>query len=100
MLLFKSFFKTHKRKEITKICHKYQIYDFTINDDMSVSVDYDVRLKIETSKLPIKFKEVKGDFDCSSIGLETLEGCPEIVDGDFDCSFNSLKSLELSRGDK
>jgi len=40
---------------------------------------------------------VKGDFECSSTNIESLEGCPQRVNGSFDCSNNNeLNSLEGS----
>ena len=45
-------------------------------------------------KLPIKFKEVHGDFRINTGFLKTLEGCPEKVDGDFDVSYNQLINLK------
>ena len=37
---------------------------------------------LDLTKLPIKFSEVGGYFDCSWNELKTLEGAPEIVGGD------------------
>jgi len=45
-------------------------------------------------KLPVKFKEARGSFDCSHNQLETLEGAPEYVNMNFYCSGNHLTSLE------
>ena len=55
--------------EIHIICKKYGIIDYTINDDMSISVEGDVNLTHKNLKsLPIKFKEVGGYFWCSVSG--------------------------------
>ena len=49
--------------EIHNICKKYNIKNYTINDDMSISVEGDDILSHESLKsLPIKFKEVTGYF--------------------------------------
>ena len=45
-------------------------------------------------KLPVKFKQIYGDFYCSATNLTSLEGSPRIVRGLFDCSYNKLDSLE------
>lgn len=45
-------------------------------------------------KLPVKFKEVRGDFRINIGGLKTLENCPEKVYGDFDVSYNELINLK------
>lgn len=42
----------------------------------------------------VDFGEVKGDFDCSGLGLTSLKGAPALVDGNFNCSRNELTSLE------
>ncbi len=81
--------------EIHNLCRKYGIIDYTINSDMSISVEGDVDLTHKNLKsLPIKFKEVSGDFDCGYNQLTSLEGRPETVGGHFSCSRNQLTSLE------
>lgn len=84
-------------KEIHKICKKYNITNYSINDDMSIDVDNDVDLSYsDLHKLPLNFNKVNGDFDCSCNNLESLEGSPSEVGGDFDCGYNHLESLEFS----
>jgi len=81
--------------EVHNLCMKYNINNYTINDDMSISVEGDVNLPHKNLKsLPIKFKEVGGYFYCYNNQLTSLEYCPETVDGDFSCSNNQLTSLE------
>ncbi len=80
--------------EIHNICEEYNIKNYTINSDMSISVDGSVNLSYRNLKsIPIKFKEVGGDFYCYSNNL-TLEYCPETVGGHFNCSDNQLTSLK------
>jgi len=44
--------------EIHNLCKKYDINNYTINDDMSISVEGDVNLSYRNLKsIPIKFKE-------------------------------------------
>lgn len=69
------------------------------NKDGTYSSDRDVDVSkelVKNGKLQIKFKHVKGFFDCSSLDLTSLEGCPETIGGDFDCAYNKITSLEGS----
>lgn len=76
---------------------KYDIENYTINDDGTIDVDGDVSLDNigrDSGKLPFKFGKITGGFDCSYNNLDSLEGCPKEVGGDFDCSNNFLYSLD------
>ena len=86
------------KEEVIEVCRNYQIYNYTINDDLSIDVDGDVDLHNQGlgKCLPLRFNYVGGDFDCSNNELKTLEGSPQTVDGDFYCYRNNLKSLEGS----
>ena len=44
--------------------------------------------------MPLKFRRVAGNFNCSRNYLTSLEGCPEYVGLTFDCSENEITSLE------
>ena len=46
------------------------------------------------SRLPIKFGEVKGNFEVRRSGLRSLEGCPHTVGGNFRCGRNPIKSFK------
>lgn len=61
-----------------------------------VNVDGDLYIFNNKDSIGIKFGRVTGLLDCSSAGLETLEGLglPDEVGGDFDCSANELKNLK------
>ena len=84
-----------KPSEIHNICKKYYINNYTINDDMSISVSGNVGLGYYNLKsIPINFKEVDGYFNCSYNQLISLKGCPETVGGDFYCNNNQLTSLK------
>ncbi len=84
-----------KPSEIHKICEKYHIKNYTINSDMSISVNGHVDLAFKNLKsIPINFKEVDGYFNCSYNQLTSLQGCPETVGGDFYCDDSQLTSLE------
>jgi len=81
--------------EIHKICKEHDIKYYTINDDMSISVDGDVSLSGRNLKsIPITFKEVGSHFYCGYNQLTSLKGCPETVGGHFSCDNNQLTSLE------
>ena len=83
--------------DIESICRKYGIKNYTVNDDGSVDVDGNVNLRnLGLTKLPIKFRNVSGDFYCSNNQLISLEGCPQSVGGYFFCDNNQLTSLEGS----
>ena len=58
--------------------------------DVSVKTNNDIHVSV----LPIKFKYVKGNFNCSALRLTTLNGCPNTVEGNFSCQHNKLISLE------
>lgn len=80
---------------INYICDQYGISNYSINEDMSVSVDGDVFLyKMDLIEIPIKFKKVSGYFDCSCNGLTSLINSPIEVLGSFNCSNNNLRSLK------
>jgi hypothetical protein len=84
-------------KYIESVCKKYSIQNWTINKDGSIDVDGYVNLSDKgLDKLPLKFRNVTGNFKCSSNNLTSLEGGPESVGGDFWCSYNNLTSLEGS----
>jgi Leucine-rich repeat (LRR) protein len=88
-------FISESKLDIHSICQKYGIdADYTINEDGSIDVDGNVWLNnFNLTKLPLKFGNVSGRFDCSDNQLTTLEGSPERVGENFDCSNNKLTSL-------
>jgi len=83
---------------INFICKKYDIENYTINDDYSVDVIGNVSLsgRKGLTKLPLKFNKVRGHFSCICNQLTTLEGGPESVTGSFSCDINNLTTLEGS----
>lgn len=66
---------------------------FTIHDTGVVDAHGSILLSKETSRLPVRFGVVGGNFLCHRNKLETLEGCPHTVLETFDCSENQLISL-------
>jgi hypothetical protein len=82
---------------IHDICKKYNITNYTINDDGSIDVNGNVDLwDKRLTELPLTFNKVNGYFDCSYNNLTTLKGCPRWVGSSFICSYNNLTSLEFS----
>ena len=73
--------KFNESKEYIKsICQKYGIKNYTINDDGSIDVNGDVILsRIGFTKIPVKFKNVRGYFDCQDNQLTTLENAPQSI---------------------
>lgn len=72
-----------------------QIDEYSVNDDCTIDVNGDVNFSCEyLRELPITFRVVKGNFDCSKLNLTTLKGSPKVVFGNFNCSFNKLTTLE------
>jgi hypothetical protein len=100
---FKSVF--HKYR-IDPICAKFNINNYTINDNGSIDVDGNVYLKPVFSytakeiansflkEIPVKFSKISGNFFCSNNKLTSLKGSPKLVNGDFGCHNNKLTSLQ------
>jgi hypothetical protein len=72
--LFESFNNFQNTEEdINRICRKYSIKNYTINQDMSIDVDDDVVLYDRgLVKLPLRFNKIRGNFNCYTNKLTTL----------------------------
>ncbi|NBP59030.1 hypothetical protein EBU71_21275, partial [bacterium] len=82
-------------EEIRKICEKYDIRNWSLNEEGLVDVDHFVDLRNQKlAELPLKFGRVAGVFFCNFNNLTTLDGAPEQVGDDFYCYENKLTSLE------
>jgi len=82
------------KKEIIRWLDEMGIINYTINDTSTVTVKGDVYLDFKgLVEIPVQFRIVYGNFNCSNNSLTTLKGSPREVGGDFDCSFNELNSL-------
>lgn len=80
--------------EITEICKKYQIENYSINPDGSIDVDGNVDLfSRNLAILPLKFGRVLGNFNIQNNLLTTLYGAPVAVGGNFNCYHNRLTNL-------
>jgi hypothetical protein len=85
------------KEYIESICNKFGIKNWTLNEDGSIDVDGDVYVDLSFKKLikiPIKFRNVSGNFNCSYNNLTSLEGSPKWVSGNFCCDNNNLSSLK------
>ena len=83
------------KKQIEDWLLSMNIGNYVINDDLSVDVDGGVKISNkQLAKIPVKFRNVSGDFYCYDNTLTSLEHCPSFVGGDFLCSTNKLTSLE------
>ena len=83
------------KNEIDKICKKYKITNYTINQDKSVDVYQNVDLIYKgLKKIPLNFNKVEGDFHCSINSLDSLKDSPDYVSGSFRCGDNNLTSLK------
>ncbi len=88
-------FESVNEEEIHSICKEYGIKNYTINGDGTIDVAGDVDLFNKgLTKLPLKFRNVSGDFYCNSNQLKSLEGAPQSVGGSFKCHVNQLITLE------
>ena len=68
---------------------------YTINDDGSIDVNGNVELNNKNlTKIPFKFRNVRGGFFCSNNQLTSLDGVPNNVGGYFYCNNNQLISLK------
>jgi hypothetical protein len=86
-----------EESKIHQICKRYNIEDYTINDDLSIDVDDNVCLSNNNlDKIPLKFNRVNGYFYIHYNNLTSLEDCPKWVGGEFSCYENNfLTSLEF-----
>ena len=84
------------KKEVKDWLVKSGIKHYTINEDLSVSVEGDVLLASVglIGLLPVKFRDVNGHFNCSHNYLTSLDGCPSRVGGHFNCDGNELSLLK------
>jgi hypothetical protein len=82
---------------IDEICRKYDIRNYTINDDGTIDVDGYVDLyKLGLEELPLVFNKVTGNFIAQHNPLKNLKGSPRWVGGYFDTINTMLTSLEGS----
>jgi len=70
---------------------------FTINEDLSVDVDGDVRISYRNlTEIPVKFNIVKGDFYCCNNQIRSTNFFPKEIGNNFfyySNEFNDLKGI-------
>ena len=82
------------REEIEEICTRFEIRNYTINQDLTIDVSGDVYLsECSLIEIPLQFRTVMGNFDICENLLTSLIGCPSTVGKWFCCAYNSLKDL-------
>lgn len=95
MELINKFFEEENIIEKIIRDHWIMIDPYNINDDGSIDVFGNVKFSADyLTELPLRFKVVTGNFDCSKLSLLTLENSPIEVGGTFNCSYNQLSTLE------
>lgn len=85
-----NFLKT--RQEIADWLRKFNIQNFEIHDDMTVTVNENIELH-GVSEIPVKFREVNGNIDVSNNNLTRIDWAPRVVNGRFDVWDNQLTTL-------
>lgn len=66
----------------------------TVNDDGTVDVIGNIKMSNKGyTELPVTFRRITGDFDCSINNINTTKGFPKVVTGHFSCERNDLTSL-------
>ena len=82
---------------IHELCKKYNITNYTVNNDGSIDVNGNVKISSHKfTELPIRFNKVMGSFSCSNNKLTSLKGSPRWIGGWFSCEFNDLTTLEFA----
>ena len=106
-------FESFENIDIIKICKKYGIKDYTINEDGSIDAGNVSFYNRGLTNLPLKFNKVNNfscaynflitleggpikvnNFSCYNNKLTSLKGCPEYIVGDFYCHSNDITSFE------
>lgn len=68
--------------------------DYTINEDGSVDVNGSVEISMRhIQSIPLRFRNVFGDFGIAANNLKSLAGAPEFVEGNFYAWNNGLTDL-------
>lgn len=80
-------------------CNFYNIEDYSINNDLTIDVGMNNNFGVHIQnnnleELPLNFRDVHGDFNCSINKLKDLKGCPLNVFGNFRAIDNSIDTLK------
>jgi hypothetical protein len=67
----------------------------TVEEDGVVNVRGGLQMrKNKFDQIPVQFGTVTGSFEVTSVGIQSLDGCPRMVKGSFSCMGCDLTSLE------
>ncbi len=84
------------KEEIIDWLDKYNIINYTINEDLTVDVADNVNLyNKELTSIGVNFNNIYGNFNCGENKLKSLKGSPKVVTLDFICINNNLENLEF-----
>ena len=89
--------ENYKEKEINRIKSKLKLNPQTNRYDYDGDLNWNTLINFileDKDGFIINFGKVTGNFECSYLGLKSLEGAPQTVGGDFKCSYNQLTSLK------
>lgn len=90
-----SIIDNNEKTKIKKFLSDIGVKRYKINNDYTVDVIENVKIRTPMDNLPIKFDYIMGNFDISDCGLTSLMGCPETIDGSFICTNNMLNDLSM-----
>lgn len=81
-------------KKITEWLDSIGVKNYSINQDMSVTVNGNLLLDDKNlTEIPVKFKEVHGGIDVTSNKIKRLDWCPSIVKGSLEAWDNEIETL-------
>ena len=84
----------NNKQDIINWLDKYEIINYTINEDLSVDVDGNVWLyEKNLTEIPVKFNIIKGHFNCNYNQLTSTNFFPKEICSSFNCYNNNLKNL-------
>lgn len=82
------------KEEVVTQLLKLNIFNYSINDDLSVDIDGSVMLSDrKLDYIPVNFNKVTNNFICRYSHLTSLEGFPKKAQL-IDCSYNQISSLQ------
>lgn len=95
-ILLDNVFPLQTKREIMIWLNANEIRNYTVNDDLTVDIEYGgADLKNNNyGVIPVQFNKVVGLFNCSNNQLKSLKGCPLIMDGHLNCYNNLLTNLK------
>lgn len=87
-----------KNKENIKYwLDSFKVEKYTINEDLTVDVDGDLRLAGRRfTEIPIQFGYVSGTVYCGNNNLTSLKGLPNRIRGHFNCANNQITNFDYA----